>query len=65
MGLSMNKETQIRCDKCEGSGLIEMEPVPCEICKGRICMFCERRGGLQVEPYETCNYCYGSGTIEK
>ena len=54
----------IQCHVCSGWGLVKMEPILCD-CISTFCMKCENNQGFQVKPYETCETCFGSGTIEK
>lgn len=51
-----------RCLICDGTGLMQTEYVVCTVCKGKICIMCEKRGGLTRSPYEQCSNCNGSGT---
>ena len=54
---------KIMCSKCKGTGYMKQVVVVCNRCNGKICMYCEYKGGYSVKPYETCNNCYGYGEI--
>ncbi len=59
-----NITTKKTCDKCGGCGLIKMETIICDLCKGIKCIRCRETGFIQL-PYETCDTCDGLGTIIK
>lgn len=63
MDKSSNTKKMITCTDCNGCGFIYQEPVICDKCHGKICMYCEFMGGFKVRPFDTCNKCYGYGEI--
>lgn len=60
--MDINKDF-VQCNNCSGWGLVKMEAILCD-CDYTFCMKCENNQGFKVKPYETCNICFGSGTIE-
>lgn len=52
------------CNVCNGCGLQKCKPELCSICNGRICFYCERKGGYIKNIYERCLKCDGLGTIK-
>ena len=60
----INDNFNNKCFKCNGSGLMKMEPIICQKCKGQFhpfCIYCENRSGFEIQPYETCDQCLGNG----
>lgn len=57
---TFNNEKQI-CTTCNGYGLIENTPTPCKKCYGRLCMYCDRKGGCEIDIYTECSKCLGTG----
>ena len=53
----------MRCSRCNGIGLIKMDPIRCD-CVTTFCMKCENREGYIVKPWEECPECIGMGDIE-
>lgn len=53
----------MRCSRCNGIGLIKMDPIRCD-CLTTFCMKCENREGYIVKPWEECSECIGMGDLE-
>ena len=49
------------CNVCQGAGLIKIKAIKCNICNGKICMYCENKSGFKIEPYRECHHCNGNG----
>ena len=50
----------MKCQKCEGSGLIPCKTIYCYHCRGISCYLCDGRGTIKVG-YDECNNCLGKG----
>ena len=58
------KKTKIRCQICEGVGLVKSEVVLCDNCDGHKCMYCGE-SGYKSQPWTRCEVCYGDGELEQ
>ena len=52
-----------QCPVCTGYGLVKKSIIICEKCDGIKCMYCNSTG-LQQQPYERCENCYGDGEVD-
>jgi len=50
----------MKCQKCEGSGLIPCKTIYCYHCRGISCYLCHGRGTIKVG-YDECDNCLGKG----
>ena len=53
-----------RCKKCKGCGLMKVDMILCESCKGKKCISCMETGYRQ-QPYIECDNCAGKGGLDQ
>lgn len=60
----INQISQIRCQKCTGSGFLKYEKELCKTCHGKKCVSC-KSSGFEKMPWDLCYNCQGDGFFIK